>query len=460
MNARHWIKLLGLMAALAASPALAQTTIPAAPVAASATVDRDTLPAAGQHDTLLRVLQPGRFSIRVSSRSGVAIQLVDMLTGPSEPSGEAGATDGRLDVLLDIGTYKLRLFGAKAAEGDAALTVAPFREAEASALRPRDGEVLSAPLADLQQRSFWLAVEAPGFLRLEAAGRSLAELRFWRNGTDLMPQAGRLRTIEPVAGHPMTDIVFEGNLEPGTYLVTAYGGPAATWADGDTSQPFHIRFGASNALLAGWVDGAIGPFGRELYRIDGSARLFRLALPASAPAGLRVLNGASPLSGGAIDRKSREPMASAAAAASDSPGDRVVEVTGTAGQPFQLRAIETPAGTSLSNPGDWWVAAPTAGFGGDELPATLALVRTETDRPTVTVGSNAPQIGPGAAWRQRFNLRGPSTLLLHVTAPGPIAVRSDGPAIRSTMTVPKATCRRRGPAARPRPGTWPPAGTC
>ncbi|WP_343716642.1 hypothetical protein, partial [Inquilinus sp.] len=436
MSARHWITLLGLMAALAAPPVLAQTTLPAAPTAAAATVDKDKLPAAGQHDTLLRVLQPGRFSIRVSSRSGVAIQLVDMLTGPSEPSGEAGATDGRLDVLLDVGTYKLRLFGAKGAEGEAALTVAPFREAEPPALRPRDGEVRSAPLADLQQRSFWVAVEAPGFLRLEAAGRSLAELRFWRNGTDLVPQTGRVRTIEPVAGHPMTDITFEGNLEPGTYLVTAYGGPAATWADGDTSQPFHIRFGASDALLAGWVGGAIGPFGRDLYRIDGSARQFRLALPASAPAGLRVLDGTSPLSGGTIDKKSRDPAASADAPAIDSPGDRVVELTGAAGQAFQLRAVETPAGTSVSDAGDWWVAAPTVGFGGDELPATLALVRTEKDKPTITVGSNAPQIGPGAAWRQRFNLRGPSTLLLHVTADGPIAVRSDGPAIRPSMTVP------------------------
>jgi hypothetical protein len=436
MNARRWIKLLGLLAALAAPPAWAQAASPAAPPAAAATVDQDKFPTAGQHDTLLHVLQPGRFSIRVRSQSGVAIQLVDMLTGPSDLSGEAGATDGRLDALLDVGTYKLRLFGAKGAEGEAALTVAPFVEAEAPALRPRDGVVQSAALADLQQRSFWVAVEAPGFLRLEAAGRNLADLRFWRNGTDLVPQTGRMRTIEPVAGHPMTDIVFEDTLEPGTYLVTAYGGPAATWADGDTSQPFHIRFGADDALLAGWVGGTIGPFGRDLYRIDGSARRFRLALPAPAPAGLRVLDGTDALSGGTIDRKSREPTTSAASVASKTPGDRVVELTGAAGQAFQLRAIEAPGSMSVSQAGSWWLSAPTAGFGGDELPATLAVLRTETDKPAVTVASNAPQIGPGAAWRQHFNLRGPSTLLLQVTAPGPIAVRSAGPTIRPSITLP------------------------
>lgn len=436
MNVRRWIKLLGLLAALAAPPAWAQTASPAAPPAATATVDQDKFPTAGQHDTLLHVLQPGRFSIRVRSQSGVAIQLVDMLTGPSEPSGEAGATDGRLDALLDVGTYKLRLFGAKGAEGETALTVAPFAEAAAPSLRPRDGVVQSTALADLQQRSFWVAVEAPGFLRLEAAGRSLADLRFWRNGTDLVPQTGRMRMIEPVAGHPMTDVIFEGDLEPGTYLVTAYGGPAAAWADGDTTQPFHIRFGAADALLAGWVGGAIGPFGRDLYRIDGSARRFRLALPAAAPAALRVLDGAGALSGGAIDKKSREPTTSAAATYSPAPRDRVVELTGAAGQAFQLRAIEAPGSMRVSEPGSWWLSAPTAGFGGDELPATLAVIRTEADKPAVTVASNAPQIGPGVAWRQRFNLRGPSTLLLQVTAPGPIAVRSTGPTIRPSITLP------------------------
>ncbi|MGO1075607.1 hypothetical protein, partial [Inquilinus sp. CA228] len=449
MNARRWIKLLGLLAALAAPPALAQAAPPAAPPAAAATVDQDKFPAAGQHDTLLRVLQPGRFSIRVRSQSGVAIQLVDMLTGPSELSGDAGATDGRLDVLLDVGTYKLRLFGAKGAEGETALTVAPFREAEAPGLRPRDGVVQSTTLTDLQQRSFWVAVEAPGFLRLEAAGRSLADLRFWRNGTGLVPQTGRMRIIEPVAGHPMTDVTFEGTLEPGTYLVTAYGGPAAAWADGDTAQPFHIRFGAADALLAGWVGGTIGPFGRDLYRVDGGARLFRLALPASAPAGLRVLDGTSVVSGGAIVMKSREPTTSANSVASQTPGDRVVELTGAAGQAFQLRAIESPSGMSISEAGSWWLSAPTAGFGGDELPATLALIRTERDKPAVTVAGNAPQIGPGAAWRQRFNLRGASTLLLQVTAPGPIAVRSDGPAIRPSITVPSGdvlAARTDGPA--------------
>lgn len=439
MNAGRWSQVLSLVVFLMVPQAWAQpAALPTRPDAA-ATIDQDKFPTAGQHDTLLHVLQPGRFSIRVRSQSGVALQLVDMLTGPSEPSGEAGATDGRLDALLDVGTYKLRLFGAKAAEGEVALSVAPFKDDQPPSLRPRDGAVVSGELADLQQRSYWLMVDGPAPLRLEAAGRGLADLRFWLNGTDLVPQTGRLRTTEPVAGHPMTDIVFEGALEPGAYLVTAYGGPAAVWADGKTEQPFHIRFGASDALAAGWIGGTIGPFGRDLYRIGNAATTYRLDLPAAAPAGLRLYDGINAQSGAGIDRKSREPTVSLSAGA-QSTGDRVLEVTGAAGQAFQLRAIETPGSRELSQAGDWWLSAPTIGFGGDELPSTLAVIRSDgADKPSITVASNAPQIGPGLAWRQRFNLRGASTLLLQVTAPGPVTVRSDGPTIKPAITYPNGS---------------------
>src|SRR5262249_44844529 len=44
--------------------------------------------------------------------------------------------------------------------------------------------------------------------------------------------------------------------------------------------------------------------------------------------------------------------------------------------------------------------------------------------------SSAPRVGPGQAWRYRFNLRGPSSLLFEVTQAGPIAVRSLGLAVK------------------------------
>ena len=66
-----------------------------------------------------------------------------MLTGPSELSGDPGSSDGRLDPLLDVGTYKLRLSGAAGAQGETRLSVIPFREVRAPGAAPGIGEVAS-----------------------------------------------------------------------------------------------------------------------------------------------------------------------------------------------------------------------------------------------------------------------------------------------------------------------------
>ena len=101
-----WLARLACSLVLCAmAPALAQTTADAPPPA-EATLDQDRLPTAGEHATLLRVVHPGRFAIKAESPTGTALQLVDMLTGPSDLAGEAGTGDGRIDQLLDAGTLR------------------------------------------------------------------------------------------------------------------------------------------------------------------------------------------------------------------------------------------------------------------------------------------------------------------------------------------------------------------
>src|SRR4051812_32552551 len=63
MNAGRWSQVLSLVVFLMAPQAWAQpAALPTRPDAA-ATIDQDKFPTAGRHDTLLHVLQPGRFSI-------------------------------------------------------------------------------------------------------------------------------------------------------------------------------------------------------------------------------------------------------------------------------------------------------------------------------------------------------------------------------------------------------------
>jgi uncharacterized protein len=408
-------------AATAATPAdslVAPAPPPVVVPAPAATLDRASIPAAEAMETLLHVTQPGRFAIMAKSATGVALQLVDMLTGPSETMGLAGQTDGRIDALLDVGTYKLRAFAAPGASGDVQLSVTPFRDAAEAAGMPVQGR-LDADLGDFQQRRFWLNVTEGESPRIEAAGRALADLRLFRDGTDLVDSDRQNAIIEPTAGHPLTDIVLSGELEPGVYELVAYGGRALAWPDGTPGQPFHLRGGVSEALSGGWVSGRIGPMGSEVFRTAPRTGALRLDLPLPAAVTLRVQGGL----GASIAKNTREPIARLDLPA----GGQVVTLRGAEGQPYRLRALDRTTTARLAAPGSFWTGLSAPGFGGDEPPASALLLRNVVGEPDPYVaGSVGIRVGPGLGWRQRFNLRGPLAILLDVTAATTIVARAEG----------------------------------
>ena len=400
-------------------PAIPSTTI-AQPVA---TLDQTSLPAGPQAETLLHVTVPGRFTLSAKSAGGAALQLVDMLTGPSDVAGAAGSQDGRIDELLDVGVYKLLVSSASGASGTVTVSVRPFHDAGPPAALPLPGQPLAATLADGEQRAFWLAVPASGTVRIEAAGRSLADLRLWRDGRELSALQPQVMPIEPTPGHPLTDIRLTGQVEAGTYLAVAYGGPAASWTDNDAGQPFHVRAGLSDALQAGWAGGEVGPFGSEIYQRPPTRGVLRLELPQAQPAELLVGDRSA-----TIARDSREPVTRLLLAPSDT---GAVEIRAAQGQNFTLRSLERPTGTSLRKPGTYWLSAVADGAGGDEVPLTLLLLRDDgSTRPARIVADTLPTIGPTAAWRARFNLRGPTTLFAHGLG-GPVSLRSTGVPLKS-----------------------------
>jgi hypothetical protein len=427
---RVTLRLLGscLLFLLIADPAPAQAPA-AAPGAEqgppAARFDAATLPGAARGETLLHVERPGRFAIRAESATGTALQLVDMATGPGDLAGTAGAADGRLDLLLDAGTYKLRLFGAETGAAPVRLSATPYREV-AAPVALASGGVASAVLGDLEQRSAWFTVTTARPVRVEAVGRNLRDLRLWREGRDLVAIGAAERRAEPTPGRPLTGIVLSGVLEPGNYRITAYGGPRLAWSDGDAAEPLHLRLDGSTALDAGAAAGRIGPFGSEVFVVTSQADRFRLTLPEPAEATLSTTTGTAGLTV-AIARDSREPgVTLRAQPRGEAP--RVVEIGGREGQAFQLRAF----GAVPQPEGDWRLVE-AQGFGGDELPPTFRLLRKPQSGPLVELGAVAPRVGPGAAWRARFNLRGPSSLLVEVTAPGRIALRAEGVALTAAI---------------------------
>ena len=132
-------------------------------------------------------------------------------------------------------------------------------------------------------------------------------------------------------------------------------------------------------------------------------------------------------------KTNREPVAAASFSAGD---DTVAEITGLAGQRVRLRALATASSSRADSPGTYVAGVDVAGDGGDEMPATAVLARfdkTSAKANAQVVASTALRVAPGQAWRRKFNLRGPSTLLVEVAGAGPVAARTQGVGVRLTL---------------------------
>ncbi len=416
-----------LLSALA-SPAKDQA-VDAKTRSASATVAPGELPLDKDGASLVTIPAAGRYSIRARTPTGARIELVDMIAGPLDSGGAAGLRDGRIDALLDKGVYKLRIGAVRDGKGKAALAAEPFSEMQGTRAPLVMGVAQSGELADMQQRSYALDLGAETPVYIEAAGRALQDVRIWQTDGALVDLAFERTTIETKPGHPMNRLRLEGSLPPGAYVVTAYGGEKLVWSDGAAAQPFLLRFAKPALLAAGVAEGVIGPFGAERFDAPASYDSFRLELPKQEPARLDARRGGAHETA-EIGKTSRAPVASLRIAG-DAPAR--LEVTGYEGQPYSLRAVHQSNRETFEAAGPHLVSVDVAGEGGDEAPATALLARLERDGRTRVIASDAPRIGAGQAWRGKFNVLGPASLLFEATRDGPVVIDARGVKLRATI---------------------------
>ena len=192
----------------------------------------------------------------------------------------------------------------------------PFRERAAdgaqaaTAVQLVEGKPVDGELADFEQLSWWIEIRQRRRVVFEAAGRNLADLRLWQNGSWLVDAAPVVSVIEPQSGRPLRLCQLAADLTPGLYRLSAYGGPEVAWSTGGVERPFHLRFGWPRDAQTVRERRTIGPFGFERVRLAGVADFFRLELPEAlatdeAEVGLEVatLDEANPFAlGGRIDQ--------------------------------------------------------------------------------------------------------------------------------------------------------------
>ena len=393
-----------------------------------------TLPATGKQEAVVEVSACGKYAVVAKSAQGTALQLIDRMAGPGRKFGQAGVEDGRIDAILDRGTYKIVTYSHTKGSGDVTLSTHAFEEQNAP-LPPRLVELkpIEAVLDDFQQRSYWLEIKKARYVTIEAAGRNLSDLRLWKDGNWLLDAEPSVHTLEPVSGKPLATRRLGLKLNPGLYLLTAYGGPSQPWSESSDDHPLYIRYGIPSLPEAMRQRFTASPFGLDRWLVPKNTNYFRLELPEAESAEIRVAryldddlfgeNGRS----AEISKKSLPPVTELT---SNSDSWQVVTIVREPGKAYTLKHFESKQSYQFDGSSSYWLSTIHSGHGEDSVDATAMLTayhkNSSRKRDERLVKAGAIEIGAEQMYHRRFNLLDSLTLFLEVTAPGKYLIKGSG----------------------------------
>lgn len=420
-----WRRRLALVGSLfAAGPSLAADP-------ADVRLDRPTLAAQGRQSAVMTVGAFGRYAVSTKSSQGVALRLIDRMAGQIGEAGETGQSDGRLDLFLDRGDYQVVTQAATRGSGEVRLDARAFRELNNTPLRLLEERWEKATLGDFEQRSYWFEVKEAQTFAIEAGGRHLSDLRLWRDGLWLVDAKPQLLTGQVKAQQPLAIARLTLKLDPGLYLVTAYGGPSQPWTEASDARPFALRVGVPKYGPEMRQQFVMGELGVERFIVPASANYFRLELPAHAPATLGVQTYspesmfAEGATTGSITKNSRLPVAELRYGQYDSKHERLLTVTGAPGQPYILQYFDERTWYDFQGAGDsFWIASTHAGHADDSVGASAVLTRHPWNGREELLAEQA--IDLKGAWHRRFNLLDPLTVFIKIPSPTVLRINGEG----------------------------------
>lgn len=369
----------------------------------------------------------GRYAVRAVSPYGTALRLIDAMSGPGPEDGVPGKRDGRIDAFLDPGPHKVSMTLPGTVGSAPEIKADAFIERNDTPVALPQLQVVSTELQDLEQRSYWLDIRERKPVFIEAAGRRLADLRLWKDGTWLVDVQPSNEQVMARPGQPLTLMRMAVELDPGLYRLTAYGGPGLTWTENAGDSPLHLRSGIPTLAEGARLSATASPFGVDRWLAPKNTTAFHLRLPELGEAaieasanftGVTIQNGER----ASIDKKSRLPAADVNA--STSTGHTLVTVERAAGEPYVLQGFNTTRVRTVSGFG-WGAVTLTSSSAGDDVDLTAILAKVDANGSKV-VASDTARLAPTLGWMRRFNLLAPVSLFAEVTEPGRYTVQAAG----------------------------------
>ncbi len=402
-------------------------------VGAPAALDRTEVDAARPGEAILTVPEAGRYSIECKSEQGVALGLVDRMVGPRGAGGQAGTRDGRIDAFFDAGTYKVVTTPPANAKGRVALAVHAFDELNSPLPVLLEHTSARATLGDRQKISYWIVLTEKKTVYLEAQGRALADMRLWHEGSWLVAVSPTAHESAVDPERPLGTQKLVATLEPGHYLLTAYGGAPRAWARDAADHPLRVRYGIVELDPVTRMRAAISDFGVDRYLVAQEATEFALEAADKKDFRLDVKDFAigDPLASGGgdsatISPRSQEPRCTVSHRSRKKYS--LVSVAGPRGEPYVLHAHTVGLSPQWfrQKTGAFWIASMAKGSA-DEIDVTGILTAdVPGKRHTEVVAADVIHLGRAKRWARRFNLLGRESVFFEVEEAGDYTVTASG----------------------------------
>ncbi|NLD93291.1 MAG: hypothetical protein GX639_11560 [Fibrobacter sp.] len=392
-----------------------------------------TVSSKGTSTLLLPVKKWGRYSIRASGTQPVAISVADKRNGIFCSDGEAGLRNGRIDLFLEIGEYKIIINGDPKATATSKILSLPFTNVEghtASWLVPRKENKLS--LEDMQQACFWFDISTDSTVYIEASGRNLADLKIWQNGEWIREATRRQFTVRPKAETPLSGIALSTRLQPGTYMVAAYGGSGYKWALESKEHPLYLQFGLDKIKPNTTSQMVLPPKGYVLTTIDNGVSKIVVEEPVRnrlvAETGY-FTDDFSSLVTSVVDSIHAKGASNRLLLNVNQNAGAYVKITGTPGQPFSLQAIGQSQ-RSINSAGQYWIASLHTGNFADQIGASGCIIDSKDNR---IVAMMCDTISGSLGIERRFNLLDRVTSFIWVDQDGDYTMVPGGTSFRWRM---------------------------
>jgi len=397
------------------------------------------VPADVDQKTILHIKIPARYAIGTGSDSGASIKLIDPVSGSIGESGITGRLDGRIDAFLDTGRYRLIINGDKRDKNPVKIQIKRF--VRYSDKQPLPGlEIQSSSLKDYEIRDYWFTMKSAGKIHVEAAGRSLDDMRLWLNDSWLTADKPVRSISHTQSGQSLQVCRLTVHCPKGTHRLSLYGGEPLIWSSGGDNYPLYIRSGIPKFEFAGVYPGTVSIFGEDLFYVSPGAEFFRLESNA-LNTGITVRNYDEDslypweLDDARLITDKNKQWAEWKTRNRDTA--KIFRISGSTGSPYYVRwfPIKPSNNTMLNYDGKYDIGLFLGGEPCDyPLLNGLIIERARTSRGSNRIiARSTVSVGADTAFARRFNIDNYASLFVDFAEAGDYTISSRGTPARFTL---------------------------